>query len=64
MIRCDACGKPMRVASLMVAGRAYGPRCGRPLLVRKLRARRSDAGKARGPRPDPRQLSLLGEAAL
>jgi hypothetical protein len=54
----------MRVASLMVAGRAYGPRCGRPLLVRKLRARRSDAGKARGPRPDPRQLSLLGEAAL
>jgi hypothetical protein len=54
----------MRVAWLTVAGRVYGPRCGRPLLASNLRARRRDASKARGPRSDPRQLPLLDEAAL
>jgi hypothetical protein len=53
----------MRVAWLMVAGRAYGPRCGRPLLAVKPRARRRDADQARGPRSDARQRSLLDEAA-
>jgi hypothetical protein len=63
-MRCSAYGKPMRGAWLTVAGRSYGPRCGRPMLAVKPRARRRDAGRSRGPRSDPRQLPLLDEAAL
>ena len=62
MIRCTACGRMMRQAWLTVAGRGYGPTCGRPLLVKVPRAKRKDAGVKRGPRRDDRQVDLFGEA--
>ena len=52
----------MRQAWLTVAGRGYGPTCGRPLLVKVPRAKRKDAGVKRGPRRDDRQVDLFGEA--
>jgi hypothetical protein len=63
LARCNACGRPLRTPWLIVAGRAYGPQCGRPLLVKVPRARRRDAGQARGPRKDPRQNDLFGAAS-
>ena len=62
-MRCEACGKPMRSAWLVVAGRSYGPRCGRPLVLKPARKRRSDAGKSRGARAERLQLQLFEEAA-
>jgi predicted RNA-binding Zn-ribbon protein involved in translation (DUF1610 family) len=62
---CYACGREMREAAVSIRCgtevRAYGPKCGRAVVVRKLRARRRDAGVPRL-RVDPRQVDWIAAA--